>query len=375
MIGTATVDGQPYALDAQALDVRPRRAEPGRAQGHDRRQGRAPRTASGTRPTSSASRSTGPTPRATRRRTSPPACCRGAPAVSTGGCRPSAPVITSGRASSASNEHPHDVGGPNGLLLNWNNQSAPGFMHGDDEPYGSVHRVELFDKCPRAGQLADNASIMNRAATEDVRSPVWPVVSQVLHGGPAPSARDAQVVDVLDDWVSRDAPRLDADVDGLYDERRPGDHGRRLATDRRRGDATGVRQTCSATSTTSAASAASPASPTSTRTSGRCSATRSGAVSTSPTAAMARCRPVVIRCGRRCTSRPRPWPRSWGRTRRSGWKAASTTGFVPGLLPNRFPTTNRPTFQQVLEFQRNWHGHGHGDRHGDGHWHGDGQGR
>ena len=23
----------------------------------------------------------------------------------------------------------------------------------------------------------------------------------------------------------------------------------------------------------------------------------------------------------------------------------------PGLLPNRFPTTNRPTFQQVLEFQ------------------------
>jgi hypothetical protein len=31
-------------------------------------------------------------------------------------------------------------------------------------------------------------------------------------------------------------------------------------------------------------------------------------------------------------------------------KAAATTGFVPGLLPNRFPSTNRPTFQQVLEF-------------------------
>jgi hypothetical protein len=25
---------------------------------------------------------------------------------------------------------------------------------------------------------------------------------------------------------------------------------------------------------------------------------------------------------------------------------------VPGLLPNKFPTTNRPTFQQVLEFDR-----------------------
>jgi len=33
-------------------------------------------------------------------------------------------------------------------------------------------------------------------------------------------------------------------------------------------------------------------------------------------------------------------------------KTAATTGFIPGLLPNRFPSTNRPTFQQVLEFDR-----------------------
>ncbi len=33
-------------------------------------------------------------------------------------------------------------------------------------------------------------------------------------------------------------------------------------------------------------------------------------------------------------------------------KTAARTGFVPGLLPNTFPTTNRPTFQQVLEFDR-----------------------
>ena len=31
---------------------------------------------------------------------------------------------------------------------------------------------------------------------------------------------------MLDDWVRRDAPRLDADDERLYDERRPGDHGR-----------------------------------------------------------------------------------------------------------------------------------------------------
>ncbi len=119
------------------------------------------------------------------------------------------------------NEHPHAVGGPNGLLLNWNNQSAPGFMHGDDEPYGSVQRVEMFDQWPDKARITDNVGIMNRAATEDVRSPVWPVVSDVLDGTTAPNARDQAVVDLLDDWVGRDAPRLDADLDTFYDEAGP----------------------------------------------------------------------------------------------------------------------------------------------------------
>ena len=178
VFATATVDGKPYALSRQrstfgrdALNL---------AALKDMTEGKASdaRGASGTPPTSSASPSTGPTPRATRRRTSPPACCRGEPAASTAACRRSARASTSGRASSASDEHPHDVGGPDGLLLNWNNQSAPGFMHGDDEPYGSVQRVELFDQWPKRAQITDNVGIMNRAATEDVRSPVWPVVSQ-----------------------------------------------------------------------------------------------------------------------------------------------------------------------------------------------------
>ena len=51
-------------------------------------------------------------------------------------------------------QHPHGEGGANGLLLNWNNQSAPGFMHGDDDPYGSVHRVELFDRVPVQGRAS-----------------------------------------------------------------------------------------------------------------------------------------------------------------------------------------------------------------------------
>ena len=115
-------------------------------------------------------------------------------------------------------QHPHDTGGPKGLLLNWNNRSAPGFMHGDDEPYGSVQRVELFDKVPGKATLANMVGTMNRAATEDVRSPAWPSISKVLASGKAPSARAAQVKTILDRWVARDAPRLDATDDGTYDE-------------------------------------------------------------------------------------------------------------------------------------------------------------
>ena len=118
-------------------------------------------------------------------------------------------------------QHPHDVTGPNGLLLNWNNQSAPGFMHGDNEAYGSVHRVELFDGWSQKARLRDVVGIMNRAATEDVRTPVWPVVSRVLETGSAPTPRDQAVVDLLDAWVADDAPRLDANDDTFFDAAGP----------------------------------------------------------------------------------------------------------------------------------------------------------
>src|SRR5690606_7613850 len=80
---------------------------------------------------------------------------------------------------------------------------------------------ELFDRFPDATRLTDVVGIMNRAATEDVRSPVWPIVSEVLAGGEAPDELAAEVVTLLDEWVERDAPRLDADEDDLYDDAGP----------------------------------------------------------------------------------------------------------------------------------------------------------
>src|SRR5262249_34823575 len=91
-------------------------------------------------------------------------------------------------------EHPHTVGGPNGLLRNCNNKPAPDWQTGDDNPsYQSIQRVVMYrDGWPRRARIEDVVSIVNRAATEDLRAThVWPVVNRVLSGGPAPDALTA----------------------------------------------------------------------------------------------------------------------------------------------------------------------------------------
>lgn len=114
-------------------------------------------------------------------------------------------------------EHPHASDGPSGRLVNWNNQAAPGFMHGDNNQYGSVHRVENFDQWPDEVELSGVVGVMNRAATEDTRSTLWPVVADVLAEGEAPSELSALAVDLIGEWIADDAPLLDADEDGDYD--------------------------------------------------------------------------------------------------------------------------------------------------------------
>jgi acyl-homoserine lactone acylase PvdQ len=248
-------------------------------------------------------------------------------------------------------EHPHDVSGPGGLLLNWNNRSAPGFMHGDDEPYGSVQHVETFDRFPRKVRITDDVGIMNRAATEDDRSLVWPVVSKVLHGGPAPNARAAQVVSILDDWVRRDAPRLDADNDGLYDESGPA-----IMNAAWRPIAEAVMKPVLGASLL-----------------GAVDDVRNLGAPTGESYVDKDLRTLLGRhvegkfnvryCGKGSLSACRTslWaaidtaaaglaaelgadPTKWLTT-------APRTSFIPGLLPNTMRATNRPTFQQVLEFQ------------------------
>jgi acyl-homoserine lactone acylase PvdQ len=249
-------------------------------------------------------------------------------------------------------QHPHGVTGPNGLLLNWNNQSAPGFMHGDDEPYGSVQRVEMFDQWPRKARIRNVVGIMNRAATEDVRSPVWPVVSQVLNTGPAPSPLDQQVVDLLDAWVADDAPRVDADGNGDFDSAGP-----TIMDDLWRPIADAVMQPVlgdllddvNAVRGLGGASGESYVD--------KDLRTLLGQPVQQPflnsycgNGSLPECRASLWQA---VADTVDDLETEFGNSDPASWlKDVDTTGFVPGLLPNRFPTTNRPTFQQVLELQR-----------------------
>lgn len=248
--------------------------------------------------------------------------------------------------------HPHAVFGPEGLLLNWNNRSAPGFMHGDDEPYGSYQRVELFSRFPARVQLTDNVGIMNRAATADIRSPIWPLVSRVLRAGTAPDARDQAILDLLDDWVDRDAPRVDADNDGFYDEAGPTimDAMWRPIANAVMASVFGpLVEDLNRVRSLNGLEGASYVDKDLRRLLGDpvvapfnlayCGGGDLAACSDSLWQA------IHTAADTTATQLAQADPALWRR-------AAARTAFVPGLLPNTIPFTNRPTFQQVLELER-----------------------
>ena len=193
---------------------------------------------------------------------------------------------------------------------------------------------------------------MNRAATEDLRSPVWPLVSRVLRGGPAPSARDAQVVDLLDNWVRRDAPRLDADNDGLYDEAAPAIMDatwKPIAEAVMRpvlGDLVDDVDEVRGLDITSGESYVDK----DLRTLLGRSVRGKFNLRYCGNGSLASCRASLWAAVHQAadglaTQFAQPDPTKW-------LKTAARTTFMPGLIPDTMRFTNRPTFQQVLEFAR-----------------------
>jgi acyl-homoserine lactone acylase PvdQ len=104
-------------------------------------------------------------------------------------------------------QHPHEIAPSNGVLLSWNNKPAPewGAASGTYS-YGPVQRVQMFNGFTKKMTEAKDVSLMNRAATQDLRAvKVWPVIEQVLAGGPAPSKLAERAADIVTEWTAHGA--------------------------------------------------------------------------------------------------------------------------------------------------------------------------
>ena len=233
VIGTATVDGKPYALSRKRSTFGRDGLNLGAAQGHDRGQGlHAEEVLQGREPVR-LHLQLGVRVAARPRRSSRPACLP----KRARGTRP-APAHTRqrqvrvarlplARASTRTTS-----AGPSDLLLNWNNHSAPGFMHGDDEPYGSVQRVELFDKWPGPAAAA------RRGGRDEPRRHRGRALAGVA--GREPGARAGTGAERARPAGGRHARRLGparCSAAGRRQRRElrragPGDHGRGLDADR-----------------------------------------------------------------------------------------------------------------------------------------------
>jgi len=136
------------------------------------------------------------------------------------GTDPSLPTLGNGeydwRGFLSLAQHPHEVQPASGLFLNWNTKPAPEWgAASDNYSFGAVQWVQLYTGFQKRGMKeANDVSIMNRAATQDLRAvKVWPVIEQVLAGGPAPSKLAEEAANLVTAWVGEGA--------SLYGQNRP----------------------------------------------------------------------------------------------------------------------------------------------------------
>jgi acyl-homoserine lactone acylase PvdQ len=130
------------------------------------------------------------------------------------GTNPSLPTLGTGeydwKGFLSLAEHPHEVDPASNTLVNWNNKPAPQWGAASDEfSYGPIHRVQLFKGFKPGMTEVDDASIMNKAATQDLRAvEIWPTIEEVLKTpGPEPSALAKESVHQVRGWVKSGASR------------------------------------------------------------------------------------------------------------------------------------------------------------------------
>jgi acyl-homoserine lactone acylase PvdQ len=140
---------------------------------------------------------------------------------------PSLPTVGTGdfewRGFLTPAQHAQAINPPTGTIVNWNNKPAADVGAADENwAYGSVQRVQLLNAGVAARQkhtVASVASLMNKAATQDLRAIVLvPTIAEVLSGAAAPSPRAQRMLELLQAWRAAGASRLDRNGDGTVDD-------------------------------------------------------------------------------------------------------------------------------------------------------------
>ena len=119
-------------------------------------------------------------------------------------------------------KHPQDANPASGMLVNWNNEPAPGWPASDERvSQGPEDRVRLLTSELARQEKHTIASVLsaaNAGATQDPRGKLaWPIIRAVLQRGKAPSPLAAKVAAVLDAWSAEGASWRDGNVDGTID--------------------------------------------------------------------------------------------------------------------------------------------------------------
>jgi hypothetical protein len=141
------------------------------------------------------------------------------------GTNPTLPTVGTGayewRGFLSTGQHPQAIDPANATEINWNNQPAPGWGAASDNwGEGPIDHVLLLSDPVHRFHVgaADLVSAMNQAATQDpIAVLVWPVVAQVLAGGPAPDALTQTAAELVTQWSQSGGRLLDTTGSGHVD--------------------------------------------------------------------------------------------------------------------------------------------------------------
>jgi len=139
------------------------------------------------------------------------------------GVDPSLPTLGTGkydwRGYISIGQHPHVVNPSTGVLVNFNNKPAAKFAAADNNwSFGSAYRSQLLEEALKGkNELQDVVAAVNKTGTQDLRTvKVWPIIDRVL-GEHGPDARTERAAQLINEWRASGSSRLDRDGDGKID--------------------------------------------------------------------------------------------------------------------------------------------------------------